>query len=178
MGTDEGARVIDARRRIEHHYERKERMMAGKKLPSIEISEPIPLKEYDETGETWVQFQRPRRWEREQLSRLRAQAVLEFDTAERGTVRQRDIVPETVVDSERVAVCLVDANILDEEGKGPVFVPGKTCRQAKKRFPINIKDNFYEAWEQLPDDLCEEIIAALLEFHPPFDWRNVERQGE
>jgi len=150
----------------------------GKSVPSIEISEQLKLEEFDPSGETWVQFQRPRRFEREQLTRLRAQTVFEWDSDERGTVRQRDMVPETILDSERVALCLVDSNIMDEEGEGPLFVPGKTCRKARKRLPEVVKARFYEVWSELPDDLAEEIISLLHEWHPPFDWRHPEREGE
>lgn len=143
----------------------------SKRLPSIEISEAIPLTKYDESGETWVQFQRPRRWEREQISQIRARSVLEWDTESQGTVRQRDIVPEDVLDSERVALCLVDSNLCDEEGE-QLFVGGKTCRGTKKALSEKAKDGFYSAWHNLPDDVAAEIIEKLVEWHPPFNWRN------
>jgi hypothetical protein len=150
---------------------RKEQNKMSKRLPSIEVSEAIPLSRYDESNETWVQFQRPRRWEREQISQIRARSVLEWDTESQGTVRQRDIVPEDVLDSERVALCLVDSNLCSEEGE-QLFVPGKSCRQAKKALLPGIKDKFYSAWHDLPDDVAQEIIEKLVEWHPPFNWRN------
>jgi hypothetical protein len=146
----------------------------AKRLPGIEISEQIPLDGFDPEGKTWVQFQRPRRWEREQLSRLRAQSVLEWTNDEQGTVRQREIVPEPVMDSERVAMCLVDSNLEDSEGN-KVFVPAKSCRQARKSLSPKARDRFYEVWGDLPDDVAEEIILKLAEWHPPFDWRNPDR---
>jgi len=143
----------------------------SKRLPSIEVSEAIPLSKWDETGETWVQFQRPRRWEREQIAQIRAKSVLEWDTEVQGTVRQRDIVPEDVLDSERVALCLVDSNLCGEDGE-PLFVPGKSCRATKKMLEPNTKTQFYKAFHSLPDDVATEIIEKLVEWHPPFNWRN------
>lgn len=137
------------------------------KVPAVEI-EQVPLDE-----DTFVTFQRPRRWEREQISRMRAQAVLEWPEGER-IVRQRDIVPEDVLDSERVCLCLVDSNLCDEDGE-PIFVPGKSCRQAKKSLTDRAKAGFYEKWHELPDDVAELIIQKLQDWHPPFDWRNPER---
>lgn len=163
--------VVDATPRFAQMKRRKEQNKMSKRLPGVEISEAIPLMAYDESGETWVQFQRPRRWEREQIAQIRARSVLEWDTDVRGTVRQRDIVPEDVLDSERVGLCLVDSNLCDEEGT-QLFVPGKTCRAAKKPLTEKTRDAFYEAWHNLPDDVAQEIIEALVAWHPPFNWRN------
>jgi len=159
--------VVDAVPRIEQYLERKERMKMAMRVPAIE-TEQVLLDE-----ETYVTFQRPRRWEREQISRLRAQSALEWDSDDRGTVRQRDLVPETILDSERVCLCLVDSNLADENGE-QLFIPGKTCRAAKQDITPKARDGFYKVWYALPDDIAEMIARKLHEWHPPFNWRNPE----
>jgi len=162
-GVNQGSGVVlDAAPRIETMKRKARSRMTAKRLPDVEISEPLPLKEFDESGETWVQFQRPRRWEREQISQMRAKAILEFDTADQGTVRQRDVIPEDVLDGRRVCVCLVDSSLLDAQGK-PVFVPGKTCRAARKMLTNDVEDGFNAQWAELPDNVAQEISRLLAE---------------
>lgn len=155
------------------------------RVQDVEISGEIPLLSLDPSGETWVKFLRPRRWETEMLSKYRASTpVLEWD--ERGqTMRQKNLLPEPLMDSERVCLCLVDSNLVWETKKEgdeteklvPVFLPGKTCRKpgAPGAMSETLRSAFYEAWQKLPDTVAEAIIEALHDWHPPFDWRNPDR---
>lgn len=172
--SKEGARasIIDAMPRITEYYRMKERVKMAKKLPKIQISDKIPLEEYDDSKETYVKFQRPARWESEQVDQLASQAETIID-GERRQIRQREVVPQSVLDSERVWQCLVDSNLPDPDGK-QLFVPGTTCRKANVEIEdyTELRAAFYKAWYTLPDEVADEIATALGDFHPPFNWRS------
>ena len=75
-----------------------------------------------------------------------------------------------------VSLCLVDSNLAWEvDGEEvPIFVPGKNCRESGKLLPDRINNAFRKEWQELDDELCEEIIDKLREWHPPFNWRGDE----
>jgi hypothetical protein len=143
-------------------------------LEGIVLSEQYELKMWDPNGDSYVQFQRPSRFEAEQIATMQARSELVFNDEAQGEVRQRDRVAIAVLQSEMVALTLVECNIPDEDGN-LLFSPGKSCRRPPKRITARQKDAFYEAWHRCDDDLCEEIIEKLKEFHPPFDWGNPDR---
>ena len=150
-------------------------------VEDVEVSGEIQLLALDPSGETYIKFQRPRRWESEALSRYRASTpILEWDESGQ-TMRQKNLLPEPIMDSERVCLCLVDSNLVwksrGDDKLVPIFIPGKTCRKAGSTEPMSntLKELFYVAWRSLPDQVAEAIIAALHEWHPPFDWRNPGR---
>ena len=144
-------------------------------VEGVVLSGQIPLTEWDPDGETYVEFQRPRRFEAEQLAQMQAKSTLEWDSADVGTMRQRERVPLALLESAMVSMCLVGSNLTrvnDETGEEePIFVPGKTCRAPKKLMPAKVESSFRKEWEELPDELAEEIVDKLREWHPPFNWR-------
>ena len=148
----------------------------SKKVVTNVISEEIPLKKYDETGKTWVQFQRPKRWEAEQLASTQAQSELIYNTEQRGEVRHRERVPLAIIESQMASMCLVNSNLIDEDDK-PLFVPGKTCREARKELTSKIQDGFYKVWHDLDNEICEEIVDLLRSWHTPFNWRAEEGEA-
>jgi hypothetical protein len=147
----------------------------ARQLEDILVSDEIPLTEWDPEGDEWVKFQRPTRLEGEELAEMQARSELVWSTAEQGQVAQRDRTPLAVLESAMVAMCLVDSSLKRKDE--PVFVPGTSCRQVGKMLGQRQRNGFYKAWHSLPDELAEEIIAKLREWHPPFDWRNPE-EGE
>ena len=155
----------------------------AKAIEGVVLSGPIRLEKYDPDGDSYVVFQRPARWEREKLDEMQARVEYEWDSAERGKVRQRNHVPPSRLETQMVAMCLVECNIPAGAGHPIVkegallFVPGQSCRQAHKFLTGSTEEAFKKVWDTLPDDLAEEIIAALMEFHPPFNWK-VPQQGE
>jgi hypothetical protein len=137
------------------------------------VSDKLPLKTWDPTGDTWVQFQRPSRFETEQLDMVRARAEIVWNTQEQGTVRQRDMTPLSVQESEMVAMCLVGSNLPDADGD-PVFVPGRTCRQSGSPLTDRARTGFFGRWHgsDFPPELAQEIVDVLVEWHPDFDLRS------
>ena len=164
--------VIDAMPRIEYMKRMKEQTKMAKPAKGVVISEEIPLKKHDESGKTWVKFQRPKRWEQEQIDTLQLQSEVIWNTETRGEMRQRERVPLSVIESEMVAVCLVESNLSWEDTPDQlIFKPGRTCRAAKKPSDEKIRKAFYDQWNELDSDLADEIVAVLREWHPPFNWR-------
>ena len=150
----------------------------AKVVEGVILSDRLPLTEFDPEGETYVVFQRPARFESEALSRMQARSELIFDTEEQGRVAQRERVSLAELETAMVQLCLVESNLakLDKDGEQvPIFVPGKSCRAARRPMSHNVQNKFLDEWQQLPDEICEEIIFLLRQFHPPFDWRNPER---
>ena len=145
----------------------------AKGLSGIVLSERIFLDKWDPDKDTFVVFQRPSRWEMEELDKVYAQVELEFDDEKQGTMIQRNRVPFSVLESKQVSMALVESNIPDEEGN-PLFVPGKTCRAARKNMGQRAEEGFYRVWYRadFPPELAQEIVEKLHEWHPPFDWRN------
>jgi hypothetical protein len=139
------------------------------KVKSLVISDRIPLDGIDPSNETYVVFQRPARWEAERIYQEQAKAEIIFNSADMGTVRQRERVAPAVIESMMVAMCLVESN-LAFEGDELIFTPGKNCRVAGKDQNTEIENKFFKAWYKLPDEVCEEIIAKLQDWHPPFNW--------
>lgn len=149
-------------------------------VKGIELSDKIPLEEWDPEGETWVRFQRPRRYEAETLAQMQAQTAYEFNTEERGKVTQRERIPLAVLESAMVSMCLVESNLTleSEEGESvPLFVQGQTCRSPRKPMPDKVDRGFQKVWRDLPDELCEEIVGKLREWHPPFNWRVTDEEA-
>jgi len=165
--------VIDMTPKSEQRKELRRRAEMSKKVVGTVISEHIPLKEWDDSGETYVVFQRPKRWEEEVLDKMQAASELVWSTAEQGTVRQRDRTPLSVIESEMVAMCLVESNLAkaEEDGGAVLFVPGKSCRETRKSLSDKAKDGFYASWRELDGEIADEIVNLLREWHPPFDWR-------
>ena len=170
-----GGVIIDAIPRIEKMKRMKEAIKMAKSVSGTVVSEQIPLTEFDDTGNTWVVFQRPKRRESEKLAIMQAQSELIYNTDAQGEVRQRDRIPLTVIESQMVCLCLVESNLSYEDGK-QLFIPGQTCRMTKKQVTIKVDDGFNQAWGDLDDDLADEIVDKLREWHPPFNWR--ADQGE
>jgi hypothetical protein len=150
----------------------------AKGLTGAVLSDKMRLKKWDPDGDAYVVFQRPSRWEAEQLAKMQAQSELVWRTDEQRTVRQRDRTAIAVLESEQVAMCLVECNIPNEEGE-LLFVPGQTCRAPMKGFGQRQREGFYKVWYQpgFDPDLAEEIVDALHKFHPPFDFRSPD-EGE
>lgn len=150
----------------------------AKAVGSVVLSPQIPLNQWDEDGETYVVFQEPRRYEAEQLAHMQAQSVLEWNSDEVGLMRQRDRLPLAAYETAMVAMCLVGSNLtrVDEETgeESPVFVPGKSCRAPRKGLTEKIKLAFEKEWADLPASLAEEVVAKLREWHPPFNWRDLD----
>jgi len=170
--------VLDAVPLIKHHRMMRREYNMAKVVEGAILSERLPLKRFDPDGDTWVMFQRPARFEAEALARMQARSELVFDTEEQGRVTQRERVPLAELETTMVQLCLVESNLVKLDSKGeevPVFVPGKTCRAARKMPTQGMQIRFLDEWRELPDELCEEIIDLLREFHPPFDWRNPAR---
>ena len=149
----------------------------AKPITGAIVSEKLALPKWDEAGETWVQFQRPTRWEDEQISQLRAQAELVWDSAEQGTVRQRDSVPLMLQETKMVALCLVESNICTADDI-LIFSPGVSVRRVGKRLTVKQEQKFLDAWYGLDGELADEIVEKLREWHPPFDFRNPSRGEE
>lgn len=145
-------------------------------VEGVTQSDHIFLKVWDPDGDTYVVFQRPRRREAELLSEMQAQSVLEWDTDTQGRVRQSERVPLSILESTMVSMCLIDSNLAREVGgeEVQVFIPGKSCRAGGKGFPDRVQNAFSKEWRELPDELCEEIVDLLREWHPPFNWRGDE----
>jgi len=145
-------------------------------VEGVTTSGRIALSDWDSDGEVYVVFQRPRRHEAEQLATMQAQSVLEWDTDTQGRVSQRERVPLAILESTMVSMCLVESNLAKEQdGKEvQIFVPGKTCREPGKVHSDRIGAAFRKEWQDLPDELCEEIVNRLREWHPPFNWRGDE----
>jgi hypothetical protein len=169
--------ILDAVPRIEAMKQRKERLKMAKRLPGIVVSEELPLDKFDETGETFVKFRRPTRWEVEELSKVQADSELTWDLAEKGRLLERRLTTMANLQTEMVFLCLVDSNVLDEEGE-PYFKPGKNCRTVKDRPSTKTRDNFNAVWGALDSEVAKEIIDKLLDFHPNFDWRERGERGE
>lgn len=148
----------------------------ARKLEGVVLSERLYLKEWDPDGDEYVVFQRPARWEGEQLDTMQARSVLEWDTEEQGTVRQRERTPISILEAEQVALCLVECSVEDKDGN-KLFVPGSTCRAPMKGLGQKQREGFYKVWHRPDFDtgLAKEIIKLLHEFHPDFDWRNPDR---
>lgn len=170
--------VLDAVPLIEYRKELRRLAKMAKVVEGIVLSERLPLKEFDPDGDTYVVFQRPARFESEALARMQARSELIFDTEEQGRVAQRERVSLAELETVMVQLCLVESNLAMLNDKGeevPIFVPGKTCRAARRPISANVQTGFMNKWQELPDELCEEIISLLRQFHPPFDWRNPGR---
>ena len=153
----------------------------AKGLGGIVLSERLFLKKWDPDEDTYVVFQRPARWESEQIAAMQAKAELVIPDEGRDLIqRERTAVP--VIEAQMVCMCLVECNLPDENGE-PVFVPGRTCRAKRKRMTERVQEGFYRAWYRpdFPDDLAEEMIELLRQWHPPFNWRGggeEEEEGE
>lgn len=144
----------------------------AKALEGVVLSDRIRLDKWDPDGDSYVVFQRPSRWESEQLAAMQAQSELVFDTEQRGEVRQRDRTALAVLESRMVAMTLVECNIPSADTGDLVFIPGQSCRAPRKKLTDRVEKGFYEAWYALPDELSEEIIDKLRDWHPPFNWRS------
>lgn len=136
-------------------------------------SGPIPLKDLDPTGETYVEFRRPARREAENLAELESRTHLEWDEyagGQRRTFRQKDVVPIPHLQSRMVALCLIGTNLKwRNSDKQPVFVPGKNCRTATDTDPMAHIQEFNDTWGGLPDNVATSIYRALAKWHPKFD---------
>lgn len=148
----------------------------ARKLDGIVLSEQVPLDRWDPEGDEYVVFQRPARWEEEQLDAMQARSVYEFNTEEQGLVRQRERTPIAQLESEQVCMCMVECSVQDADGT-QLFVSGDTCRAPRKKLGSKQRDGFYRVWYRpdFPSELAAEIIEKLHQFHPPFDWRNSDR---
>lgn len=173
-GGPQSGRVLDAAPLWEAAQNLREVAQMARALEGVVVSEAIPLLEWDDTGGTYVKFQRPSRVEEENLATMQARSELVWSTEERGRVTQRERVPLTVLESEMVAMTLVECNLPEADGETLVFVPGKTCRRMNGPFDDKVRNGFYKAWYRpdFPPELAEEIVDKLIEWHPPFDWRN------
>lgn len=147
----------------------------AKAIGGLVLSERLRLSQYDPEGDSYVVFQRPSRMEAERIASMQAQSVLEWTSEEHGVMRQRERVPIAVLESEMVAMSLVECNVPWTKEGDLVFTPGVSCREQDKPLTERVRGNFYEVWHKLPNDLCENIIAELQRFHPPFDWRKPDR---
>jgi hypothetical protein len=136
------------------------------------------LTKWDPDGDEYVVFQQPSRLEQETIDAMQAQSELVFHTDEQGKVTQRDRVPMSKLESEMVAMCLVESSIKKDDEL--VFVPGKTCRLKGKGMGQIQHHGFYKVWHSpdFPPELAEEIVEKLFEFYPPFDWRAPDRPNE
>jgi hypothetical protein len=145
----------------------------AKGLHGVVVSDKIPLTVWDPTGDTFVRFQRPSRFETEQLDMVRARAELVWNATDVGVVRQRDMTPLSVQETEMVAMCLVESNLPDDGGE-LVFKPGKTCRQSGQAMSERARAGFFSKWHgsDFPPELAQEIVEALIEWHPDFDLRS------
>lgn len=147
----------------------------AKAVGGVVLSDRIFLEEWDPDKDTYVVFQRPRRYEAEALAQLQARAERVYNTGQTGQVVVRESVPMALVETAQVKLCLVESNLpWGEDAPGEegslVFIPGKSCRVARKGLTERVEQGFEEAWSALDDDVCEEIIKKLQEWHPPFNW--------
>ena len=78
----------------------------ARQLSGVVLSDKIILNVWDPDGDEYVIFQRPSRWEDEQLAAMQAKSELVWSTDEQGTVRQRERTPVAVLEAEQVAMCL------------------------------------------------------------------------
>lgn len=149
----------------------------AKAIGGTVLSDVIRLEQWDPDGDSYVMFRRPTRLDAERLAQMQAQSVIEWTEESQRTVRQRERVPWAILFSEMACLCLVECNIPEEESGPPLFIPGKTCLPPNHTGPIpeKIRQGFYRVWHLLPNELCEEIISKLMDFHPPFDWREPMR---
>jgi hypothetical protein len=150
----------------------------ARQLSDVVYSGKLYLNKWDPDGDEYVVFQQPSRLEQETIDAMQAQSELVFNTEERGKVTQRDRMPMSKIESEMVAMCLVECSI--KKGDEPIFVPGRTCREAGKGFGQVQRRGFYKVWHSpdFPPELADEIVEKLFEFYPPFDWRSPERPNE
>jgi len=143
----------------------------AKPVSGTVISEKLFLEKFDPDGDTWVRFQRPKRWEQEQIDAMQAQSELIWSSESQGEMRQRDRVPVSVLESEMVCLCLVESNLPhDDEEQSLVFVPGTSCRVAQKGLGQKAREGFYKKWHQMDGLVADEIVELLQEWHPPFGW--------
>lgn len=147
--------------------------MTGMQVPAFEISPELFLT-LDPLGKTFVRFQRPSRREREQLQSIIGRQQIEWTTDT--TYRQKDVVPQSVLDGHRVAMTLVECNLRDrDDEKKLLFEPGVSCRAVGQPLTNAIEEEFRARWDLLPDPLAEDLAKLLHEWHPPFDWRHPSR---
>jgi len=166
-----GGIILDAIPRIKQMNRLREEAKMAKPVSGTVISEQLPLLEHDESGDAWVKFQRPKRWEEEQIDAMQAQSELIWSSDARGEMRQRDRVPLSVLESEMVCLCLVESSLPnDDEDQTLIFVPGKTCRVAKKGLGQKVREGFYKEWHNLDGVVADEVVKLLQDWHPPFSW--------
>ena len=142
-------------------------------VEGVVLSDRIFLKEWDPDEDTWVVFQRPARYEAEALAQLQARAERVYNTEQQGQVVLRESTPVAQIESAQVKLCLVESNLsrVEEDGEEkPIFVPGRTCRRARKPLTERVEEGFAREWGSLDNELCEEIILALQDWHLPFKW--------
>jgi hypothetical protein len=145
----------------------------ARQLEDVVVSGQLFLKTWDPDGDEWVRFQRPSRLEAETLAEMQSRSELVFHTETEGQVSQRDRTPLAVLESEMVAMCLIESSLMKDDEL--VFKPGVTCRAQGKNLGSKQRAGFYRAWHNMNNDLCEEIITLLQDWHPDFDWRNPDR---
>ena len=141
----------------------------------VVLSDRIYLEKWDPDKDTWVVFQRPARYEAEALAQLQARAERVYNTENQGQVILRESTPIAQVESAQVKLCLVESNLVWGEGGlgsdgDPIFVPGKTCRRPRKNLTNTVENGFQQVWDTLDNELCEEIIESLQNWHLPFKW--------
>ena len=138
------------------------------------LSGEIRLEHYDPDGDSYVVFMEPRRYEQEEVDRLRFSSEISWNTEEQGRVSQKDRVPWSTLESRMVCLCLVGCNIPDEDTEKLLFSPGTSCREPGKPLSKAVENRFNTTWYNLPGELAEEIYEKLAAFYPPFDWRSGE----
>jgi len=142
-------------------------------VEGVVLSDRIFLEKWDPDKDTWVIFQRPARYEAEALAQLQARAERVYNTEQQGQVILRENTPIAQVESAQVKLCLVESNLAKVNENGDeelIFVPGKTCRSVRKPLTERVEGGFSKEWLNLPDELCEEIISKLQDWHLPFKW--------
>ena len=137
------------------------------------LSPKIPLDQSDPDGDTYVVFRRPRQMEAELLSDLWVRHPIQWEEGGR-KITQLTSTSWAQVDREQVKLCLVESNILDENGK-PLFKPGYSCRAPDGAVTEQIERRFLEAWGKLDPDVADEICTKLRLWHHPFARSEEER---
>lgn len=142
----------------------------ARQLEGVIASDKMFLKKWDPDGDEYVRFQRPTRWEAERIAEMQSRSELVWHTDTEGQVSQRDRTPLAVLESEMVAMCLIECSLMRDDKL--LFQGGTTCRAEGKGLGAKQREGFYKVWYSLPDELCNEIVSLLQEWHPDFNWRN------